>query len=102
MGILEDIWNAISSPPGSTTPILAPDTIRSPEEVLEEEIIPIVTEPGYVTEEIIEDVTDVDVDLPDPFKVIAGAFDMGHKPMKRFGILTVAAAAGVGYLLLRD
>ena len=39
MGWFEDIWNAISTPPGSTAPILAPDTIRTPAELL---VLPVV------------------------------------------------------------
>lgn len=102
MGILEDIWNAISSPPGSTTPILAPDTIRSPEEVLEEEIIPSIVTPGFIPETIVEDISGEDIE--NPVATFAGKLtDFGFKdPTQRIPWLTIGAGLGIGYILLRD
>ena len=102
--VLDDIWNAISTPPGSTTPILAPDDIRTPEEVLNEEIIPALTEPGAIPESIINDLfPDADIEIK-PFDELKTLLDFGFGPKqsgdKFLGVGLGKIALGVGALAI--
>lgn len=95
---LEDIWNAISTPPGSTTPILDPESIRTPEEVLEEDIIPAVFVPLEIPEQVIEDVTQVeDVDVQG---AVLDSLKFGFAEEQKGVGLGILVLAGGAYLLL--